>query len=411
MEHLRANFLSSLVVFVIAVPLSIAIAVASGMPPSAGIISTVIGGIVIGLLAGAPLTVSGPAAGLTAIVFSVGERYGTGGLAVITVLAGLMQLAMGLLRCGRLFSYIPRAVLEGVLSAIGLIIILRQIDVFLGLPRATTLLDAVMGPFHHTPVFSVALLGFLTLLIFWGWARWSDRLDWIPGALPAVAIVTAVGLKLDVPRIHLDNFVPYIIHSRQGFAEAWHTLKFLPLLSSALAIAIVASAETLLTARSIDLLMTSHKDYMPSSLNTELRAQGIGNIFAGGLGGTPVTAVMVRSAANVNAGATNRLSTILHGLWIALFVMFFPVALEKIPLTVLAAVLISIGSKLLNLGTLWRECRHDPPQGVTWLATLVTTIFTDLLVGMVVGLVFSVIFKVLGKFRTRGGPNPQTGHT
>lgn len=399
----RRDLIASLVVFIVATPLSLGIAMASGASASAGLITAIIGGIVAGALAGAPLVVTGPAAGLTALVFQLVQEYGLQGLAVITVIAGLAQIVFGLLRTGRFFNYVPKSVLEGMLSAIGFVILLGQLHVLMGadIPKSAVQaigglsesLSRVMGP--SVPLFMAPVLicGLLAIAIQLVWPKFK-MLSWIPGALPAVIIATLVSLPWEMPRVTLAP----IFSTMQDQAAQFASMAWLSNVGSyvfaALGLAFVASAETLLTARAVDTLVLAQRpDHKPAKLERELFAQGFSNMISGVVGGLPMTGVIVRSAANINSGAVTRWSTILHGVWIAAFVVLFPSIVSKVPLTALASVLIITGVRLLNIKHLVELFRKNKVDGTIWIATSVAIFATDLLKGLFIGLGLAVILN------------------
>jgi MFS superfamily sulfate permease-like transporter len=396
------DWVASLVVFIIAMPLSLGIALASGASPAAGLVTAVAGGIIAGILAGAPLSVTGPAAGLTAIVFQLVQEYGLDGLAIITVICGVLQLIMGLARTGKVFTWIPTLVLEGVLSAIGVIIVLGQLHVLAGAPiPKSPILAALSLPQSYAAAIGaeglwltpVLLCGLLAIGFQLAWNKWvPTTLKWLPAALPAVVLITALSLFWDMPRVALEPFMS-VIESATGkfFAGGWMSELSIYVVP-AIGLAIVASAESLLTARAIDILVSARPHFKPSNLNRELIAQGAANLTSGVIGGIPMTGVMVRSAANVNAGGETRWSTILHGLWIALFVILAPGLLAKIPLTALAAILILTGWKLINLKHFVHSFKENAVGGLIWFGTTAAVFTTDLLKGLIIGILIYVAF-------------------
>lgn len=410
------DWISSLVVFIVALPLSLGIALASGAPPATGLITAVAGGIVAGALAGAPLSVTGPAAGLTAIVFQLVQQYGIAGIAIITFIAGVMQIAMGAVRAGRFFTLIPTPVLEGVLSAIGLIIVLGQMHILLGSSIPTSpirsalgipesLVNAFGGSFGIMPVF---LCGLIALAIQVIWPRFAKhRLKIIPGALPAVILVTLISLLWEMPRVELAPFDTVIANAVGEFFSFGWMSSLGTYLMPAVGLAIVASAESMLTARAVDILIQNRPGFRPCNLNRELVAQGAANLTSGMIGGLPMTGVMVRSATNVNAGGQTRWSTILHGLWIAVLVMVAPGLLMQIPLTALAAVLILVGVKLINLPHFVHVLRTHKLDGAAWFATTAAVFVTDLLKGLVIGIVVYMILNYEKVIRAMKRTSPQ----
>lgn len=402
----RGDWFASLILFVVALPLSLGIAVASGAPPATGLVTAVIGGVFVGFFAGAPLVVSGPAAGLTALVFEAIQRHGWAQLGLITALAGLLQVILGTARLGRMVSLIPKPVLEGVLSAIGMVILAGQLHVLMGesVPSSPVRSVLSMGSSFLSATDQFRVLppalacGLLALLIQLLWKPLFRGLAWIPAGLPAVFITTTVTFlgALDVPRVRIAALAPGLeahlasLLSPREFtgANAPHLI-FL----TAAGLAIVASAETLLTARAVDILVSKRRNFRPSNLNRELLAQGAGNLLSGILGGLPLTGVMVRSATNVEAGAETRWSTILHGIWIALLVSIFPSALNQIPLAALASVLVLTGVRLVNLKGWWRELLNSPLDGALWTGTVLVVFGTNLLDGLVISLAGAAMLR------------------
>ena len=390
----RDDWIASLVVFIVAMPLSLGIALASGASPAAGLITAVVGGIVAGLFAGAPLSVTGPAAGMTALVFQLVQKFGMEGLAIITFIAGAIQILFGFARAGKVFTWIPHAVLEGVLSAIGLIIVVGQLHVLAGQPIPSSTVQGILTLPQSLLQFSPVLLcGILAIAIQIVWNKKMTRFKWIPGALPAVIGVTLVSLFWAMPRVELEALLPLAQSSFGRFTSFDWLPQAAMYLAPAFGVALVASAESLLTARAVDTLTEDRPGFTPANLNKELAAQGSANLISATLGGLPMTAVMVRSAANVNSGAKTRWSTVLHGTWIALFVGLLPGLISKVPLTALAAVLILTGYKLLNLGRLSQELKSHPREGMLWVATSILILATDLLTGLLLSLGLAIIMN------------------
>ena len=401
MEHFmklqREDIVSSFVVFIVALPLSLGVALASGASTEAGLITAVLGGVLCGLLSGAPLVVAGPAAGLTVFVYQLIQQHGIKGLALVTILAGVLQILMGALKLGRFFSYVPRSVLEGMLSAIGFIIACSQLHVLLGagVPTSVSKSLLTLPESLQNVLWPIVFCGALAVAIQVSWNYLPKKFRWIPGALPAVIIATLLSLAWDMPRVKIADFFATIgetvsSHTIAPFLQNWWGL-----IVSALGLAIVASAETLLTAIALDGI-TTKRDGRPSkaNLDRELLAHGTTNAACGFVGGLPLTGVIVRSAVNVNSGARTRLSTILHGLWIAVFVIFAPHVLQQIPLTALAAVLVVTGFKLLNIHEFRKLLAHSKPQAALWAVTFFGILFSDLLTGLGIGMSFYLLQKL-----------------
>lgn len=392
------DFIASLVVFLVAMPLCMGIAVASGMPPEAGLVTGIIGGIVVGLLAGSPLQVSGPAAGLAVLVFEIVQKQGVAALGIIVVLAGALQILAGAMRIGHWFRSISPAVVHGMLAGIGLLIVVSQLHVLLDrnpLPSGLANLAAVPGAFIDLSPYSAGsaeaafALGAITILSFLAWEKWRpQRLRLVPGALIGVVVATLAAVTLrpnvkrvEVPESILDSLNFPMLADLSRLAEP-------AILLTAFVIAFIASAETLLSAAAVDRM----HDGPRTKYNKELVAQGVGNMTCGLVGGLPITGVIVRSSANVQAGAVTRLSAVLHGGWILAFVVLLPWLLREMPTAALAGVLVVTGWRLVSLSHakhLFRQYGALP--AAIWAATFVMVVATDLLTGVLVGLALSLL--------------------
>ncbi len=398
---------ASLVVFLVAIPLCLGIAIASGVPVAMGLVSGVVGGLVVGFLAGSPLQVTGPAAGLAVIVFGFVQQHGIAALGPVLVAAGLLQVLAGFLRIGSWFRAISPAVVHGMLAGIGILIILGQVHVLMGgRPAAGAIenvaamdesLGRLLGPSVTTEAIAL-LVGLISLLAMIGWEKVRPRsLSLLPGALVGVVAGTALtaALRLPIPRVELPEslFASLALPTLDGFA----VLAQPGVLVAVLVIAVIASAETLLSAAAVDRM----HDGARTRFDKELVAQGVGNGICGLLGGLPITGVIVRSSANVQAGARSRASTILHGVWILGLVALAPALLEQAPLTALAAVLLVTGFRLIGLGHVRALfARHGPAPVGIWGATVTMVIVEDLLVGVAVGLALSLL-EILPHLRRR----------
>ncbi|GAA1874947.1 SulP family inorganic anion transporter [Asanoa iriomotensis] len=380
----RRDVPASVVVFLIAIPLSLGIAAASGAPLFAGLIAAVVGGIVAGALSGAPLQVSGPAAGLTVIVAGTVAEFGWAGTVAIVAMAGALQIVLGLSRLGRAALSLSPAVVHGMLAGIGIVIVISQVHVVLGgaalsspLANLRDLPRQLMG--HHDA--SVAI-GALTMVILVVWPR-LVKASLLPAALIAVSAATAVSTLagLDVPRVSLPD-TPELTFPR------WPDAPWSSVALAAVTIALVASVESLLSAVAVDKL----HDGPRANLDRELVAQGTANMVSGALGGLPVTGVIVRSSANVAAGARTRASAVLHGLWLAVFVLAFTDVLELIPMSALAAVLVVVGIRLVSLAHLRTYARHR--ELPAYLVTAVCVVFTDLMVGVAAGIGVALVLTL-----------------
>ncbi|MBR8745121.1 bifunctional SulP family inorganic anion transporter/carbonic anhydrase [Nocardiopsis sp. MG754419] len=391
-KGIAADVGASLVVFLVAVPLSLGIAVASGAPLIAGIIAAVVGGIVAGLVGGSVVQVSGPAAGLTIIVADLIMTYGWRVTCLITLLAGLVQLALGAFRIARAALAVSPAVVHGMLAGVGVTIALAQLHVVLGgAPQSSALANIADLPqqIAHNHTAAVAV-GVITIAIMFGWNRLPAigkvRPGLIPAALVAVGTATVIATvgRWEVETVALPASLseawngPALPESGQ-----WHGIAF-----AVAAVAMVASVESLLAAIAVDRLHSGRR----VQLNRELCGQGAANTVSGALGGLPVAGVIVRSTANVRAGARSPLSTILHGVWILLFVAFFAHVVELIPMPALAALLVFIGVQMVSLAHLRDLRRHH--EASVYLVTLSGVVFLGLLEGVFIGFALAMIVSL-----------------
>ena len=385
---LPRELLASVVVFLVALPLCMGIAIASGMPPAKGLITGIIGGLVVGWLAGSPLQVSGPAAGLAVLVFELVRQHGIAMLGPILLLAGFLQLVAGRLRLGCWFRVTAPAVVYGMLAGIGVLIVLSQVHVMLdGVPKPSGLdnlsgFPAAVAQAIPSLGWQAGLLGLSTMLVMWTWDKWRpQKLRFVPGALLGVGLTTGASLllALQVKRVEVPD----------KLAEAIDWLRPADLLNladpnlliAAFAVAFIASAETLLSAAAVDRMHNGQR----SDFDKELTAQGVGNMLCGIVGALPMTGVIVRSSANVQAGATTRFSAIFHGVWLLAFVLLLSSVLQSIPIASLAGVLVYTGFKLVDLKAFRGLARYGRMPMFTYAATALAIIFTDLLTGVLVG--------------------------
>jgi len=392
---------ASFVVFLVAMPLCMGIAIASGVPPERGLLTGIIGGIVVGLLSGSPLQVSGPAAGLVVMVFAIVEDYGIGALGPILLLAGALQCLAGALRLGRWFRAISPAVVHGMLAGIGVLIVAGQLHVLVdnkpqasGLDNLQAAPGALLGllPLDGAGGEVALLVGLVTMGVMVGWEKLRPAfLRLVPGALLGVGAGTAVASALALPVLHVavpDRLWDAVALPDAGaFGQLLHPSSML----TALALAFVASAESLLSASAVDRM----QDRVRTNYDRELFAQGVGNGLSGLLGGIPMTGVIVRSSANVQAGATTRLSTILHGVTILVFVALLPGVLRLVPTAALAGVLVVTGWRLIGVHHVLELLRqHGRMPAAIWAATFAGVVATDLLTGVLAGLALSVVESV-----------------
>ena len=386
------DLLASLVVFLVAVPLCLGIAIACGLPPAAGLISGILGGVLVGSLAGCPLQVTGPAAGLITLSWDISQRFGVEGLGAAILIGGALQAEIGAAGMGGWFRAVSPAIIQGMLSGIGAVILGSQFHVMLDqAPKAGALanyaaipaaLAGLLGDAAAPGPRQAAILGALTIATVMAWAKLArGRLALIPGtllgALAATALARAAGFEVrfvPVPDDFFGSLVPLGSSALAKFAQPGVWI-------AGLTVAFVASAETLLTAAAVDRMSPGSR----TKYDKEVIAQGVGNLASGFLGGLPLTGVIVRSAANVQAGARTRLSAVLHGVWILLFVAILPGALKLIPISCLAAILVFTGVKLLNPAAAASLYRRGPWEFAEFCATAGVIVAKDLLTGIIAG--------------------------
>jgi MFS superfamily sulfate permease-like transporter len=385
--YFKSDLFAGLIVFLVALPLCLGIALASGAPLLSAIISGIIGGIVVGMISQSHVSVSGPAAGLTAIVFTAISSLGSFEIFLTAVvLAGLFQLILGLIRAGSISNYFPSSVIEGMLTGIGIIIILKQI------PHAT-------GHTMHSGAIIISITSLLILIACKQIPFFNQN-----KYLPAELIVVAASVLMNKYFISTDSVLkiqnnllvqlPLIDHPQGIFSELIHPdfdgLNKYQVWVTAFTIAAVASIETLLCLEAAEKL-DPLKRYAGS--NRELVAQGIGNMLSGFFGGLPMSSVIVRTSANVSSGAKTKLATIIHGIFLLLTLILFASLINQIPLASLAAILIMIGFKLANPSIFIQMWKSGKYQFIPFIVTLLGVVFTDLLIGVTMGMIVSVLFR------------------
>jgi len=412
-SELKSNFAPGLVVFLVALPLCLGIALASGAPPLSGLIAGVIGGIVVGMISNSPISVSGPAAGLSAIVLAGITSLGSFELFLCAgLLAGIFQLILGFARAGSISNYFPNNVIEGMLAGIGIIIIRKQIPHALGydadnMSTEETLFEHGFNLFDYLQTlrnsihFGVIAIFIVSILILLLWDRYKlqSKMRLMPGALVAVLVSILIDefafkniTHLNVEQTHLVT-LPIV--------DSWGTIKGLIRFPNwkgfamgnvwvlGLTVAAVASIETLLCIEAADKM---DKAKRITDTNLELKAQGIGNLLSSLIGGLPMTSVVVRSSANANAGASSKVSTVLHGLLLLICFLTFPHILNKIPLATLAAVLIMVGYKLAKPELFKKFWDKGVYQFLPFLITIIAVVLLDLLKGVALGMAISIVF-------------------
>lgn len=384
---LRYDLPASLVVFLVALPLSLGIAVASDAPALAGLIAAIVGGLVAGALGGSPLQVSGPAAGLTVVVAGLIAEFGWLVTCAITVGAGVLQILFGLSRVGRAALAISPMVVHAMLAGIGITIALQQVHVLLGGESHSSAWHNISALPVHLGDADIAgmILGSLVILILVAWRRAPAAMRKIPGPLVAIVVASVIAavLALEVPRIRLDGSLVDAL-ALPGLPDG----NWAGFAAGVLTVALIASVESLLTAVAVDRMHTGAR----SNLDRELVGQGAGNIVSGAIGGLPITGVIVRSSANVAAGARSRASAMLHGLWVLIFAVPFAGLAEQIPTAALAGLLIVIGVQLVKL-THIQTARRTGDLAV-YAATVAGVVFLNLLQGVLLGLTLSILLTV-----------------
>ncbi|WP_329324415.1 SulP family inorganic anion transporter [[Kitasatospora] papulosa] len=415
-----ADLSASITVFLIAVPMSLGLAVAMDAPLAAGLVSAAVGGIVAGLLGGTPLQVSGPSAGLTVVTAELIQIYGWRTTCAITVGAGLLQILLGSLRAARSALAVSPAIVHGTLAGIGVAIALAQLHIVLGgAPESSALDNALSLPSHLARSELAALvIGALTILLLIVWPRLPGRiggsLSRIPAALAAVALTTAVA-AVATPRIDRVDLPSWRSHALPELPHG----PVAALAAAVFTVMLVASLESLLAAVSVDKLAadrstTTAKDGTPppppvrrADLDRELRAQGIANAVSGLVGGLAVSGGAVRSSANVRAGAESRASTVLHGVWVLLAALLLVTALEWIPLAALAALVMVVGIQMVNFAHIRKVHRHR--EFLVYGATISGVILAGVLEGVAIGIVVAVAVALHRLARTRITVTEQDG--
>lgn len=393
----KKDFLASIVVFLVALPLCMGIAIASGMPPAAGLITGIVGGLVVGVFSGAPLQVSGPAAGLTVMVYEIVQRDGIAIVGPIVLLAGAVQIVSGYMGMGQWFRAVSPAVIKGMLAGIGVLIFASQFHVMVddeprgsGIANLLSIPEAIykgIMPHDDSSHHWAAMVGLVTILVIIIWKPLVPKvLKVIPAALVAVIVATAFASFIQVPinKVTLPDSILDEVNL-PAFSQLTRLLDG-QILLAALALAFVASAETLLCATAVDQLHTGPR----TRYDKELTAQGIGNMICGFAGALPMTGVIVRSAANVEAGGKTRISAILHGVWLVLFVVALPFILRMIPTSSLAALLVYTGYKLVDFKTLRNLRTFGRGEVAIYITTVVMIVVSGLLTGVLVGIAMSM---------------------
>jgi MFS superfamily sulfate permease-like transporter len=420
-KYIKNDLPASIVVFFVALPLCLGIALASGAPLFSGLIAGIIGGIVVGSISGSKIGVSGPAAGLAAIVLTaIGTLGGYENFLVAVVLGGVIQLIFGFLKAGIIGYYFPSSVIKGMLTGIGIIIVLKQIPHFFGYnidPEGDFAFFQMDGENTFSEIFKTVnnislgstIIGLIGLGILLLWSNFLSKkgkiFNLIQGPLVAVVagivyfLITDSESKYGISASHLvsvpvpDNFDSFI--SQFSFPN-FGAISNPEIWVVAFTIALVASLETLLCVEATDKL-DPHKNVTPT--NRELLAQGIGNVISGLIGGLPITQVIVRSSANIQSGGRSKISAIIHGFFLLISVILIPNLLNKIPLSVLAAILLIVGYKLAKPALFKQMYQLGWKQFIPFTVTVLGIVFTDLLFGIGMGLAVGIVVILIKSFQ------------
>jgi MFS superfamily sulfate permease-like transporter len=432
LRYLNHDIPAGVVVFLVALPLCLGIAVASGAPPFSGVIAGIVGGLVVSVVSGSQLSVSGPAAGLTVIVAGAVEKLGLDGMLLAVAISGLVQIAMGYLRAGVIGAYFPSAVIKGMLAAIGLILIMKQLPHAVGYDADADSDLSFLEDDSHTnfslvwsslnsisPGATIISVISIAILLFWDSKiiKESRVLSLVPGPLVAVifgivfnAVAQAVAPWLAIAPQHLVT-LPAISGPLQFLGEI-HFPSLASLTDPQIyvigaTLALIGSLETLLSLEAVDKLDPLKRT---APTNQELKAQGVGNFISGMIGGLPITAVIVRSSASINAGAHTKVACIVHGWLLLLSVMFLSAVLNTIPLACLAAVLLLTGYKLAKPKLIMEQYAKGFNQFAPFAVTIAAILVSDLLKGMAIGMAVGLFFVLHANYHsaftlTRDGKN------
>lgn len=421
-ENWRSDVLSGFLVFLIALPLCLGIAMASGFPPMSGIITAIIGGLLVSRLSGSFVTINGPAAGLIVVIVDAVASLGQGDamagyrytLAAIVV-ASVLQILLGVFKAGKLSSFFPSSVVHGMLAAIGIIIMAKQIHTLLGVkPQAKTLLGTIAEIPHSIYEFNpeITIIGGLglVLLIIWAFIK-NPKLKMIPAPLLVVLLGLALERYFDLDHVHkylfLNDavFLPhhvftigpaFLVTVPENFMSGFYFPDFgkiasLEFWESVITIWLVGSLESLLSASAVDKLDHYKRS---SNLNRDLTAVGVGNMIAGMVGGLPMIAEIVRSSANVNNGAKTQWANFFHGLFLLIFVALFPKLIHEIPLSALAALLVYTGFRLASPKEFAKVWSIGLDNFIVFVSTIIGVLATDLLIGVAIGIIVKLVIHL-----------------
>jgi MFS superfamily sulfate permease-like transporter len=392
------DLLASIVVFLVALPLCMGIAIACGVSPAIGIATGVIAGLVVGCIGGCPLQVSGPAAGLVVILSDMLREHGIEKLGAIVIIAGALQVLGGIFGLAQWFRAVTPAIINGMLAGIGILLFAGQFHLMVddtskgsGLTNLISIPGAIIkaiSPSATTSHEEAAFLGVSTIIILLLWNKFATgKLKMVPSFLVSIAIVSIIASVFKFP-VHYVELPSNILQGLHFIDSSTFTyLLDQDVILSGVVVALIASAETLLTATALDKI---HRG-AGTNYDRELTAQGVGNFICGLAGVLPMTGVMVRSGVNVAAGAKTRLSSILHGLWLLLFVALLPFVLKLIPISSLAALLVYTGYKLVDIKTIKDLNKFGRSEVVVYVVTVFLIVAVDLLTGVLAGIVLSVL--------------------
>lgn len=425
---IKQDFPAGLVVFLVALPLCLGIALASGAPLFSGLIAGIVGGVVVAVFSGSQLAVSGPAAGLTVIVLNAITEIGSyQGFLLAVVLAGVLQIILGFAKAGTIGKYFPSSVIKGMLAAIGVILIMKQIPHALGYDAdyngdfqfiqsdSENSLTALISALNKTNL-GAAIISIVSLVILLTWDKLkSTKLGMVPA--PLIVVIVGIGLNMFFETTHQiftlrdEHLVTVPVANSIGEFVTFFTLPDFSYLNqvsvykAAFTLAIIASIETLLSIEAVDKIDPYKRD-TPS--NQELKAQGIGNLVSGFIGGLPLTAVIVRGAANVNAGAQSKMSAVIHGLLLLLSAIFIPKVINLIPYASLAAILLVTGYKLTKVSLYKSMLKVGADQFIPFIVTILAIVFTDLLIGISIGLAIGVFYVLKNNMQNTYSNNMKT---
>ncbi len=421
---------AGLVVFLVALPLCLGIALASGAPLFSGLIAGIVGGLIVAVFSGSQLAVSGPAAGLTVIVLNAITEIGSyQGFLLAVVLAGVLQIILGFAKAGMIGKYFPSSVIKGMLAAIGIILIMKQIPHALGYDAdysgnfkffqsdSENSFTALISAVNKTNL-GAAIISLVSLIILFTWDKLkSTKLGLLPG--PLVVVVVGIVLNMFFESAHQifalrdEHLVTIPVANSLGEFFTFFTLPDFSFINNpsvykaAFTLAIIASIETLLSIEAVDKIDPYKRD-TPS--NRELKAQGIGNMVSGFIGGLPLTAVIVRGAANVNAGAQSKMSAVIHGLFLLLSTIFIPTIINLIPYASLAAILLVTGYKLTKVSLYKSMLKVGTNQFIPFIVTIIAIVFSDLLIGISIGLAIGVFYVLKNNMQNTYSNNIKSGN-